>query len=154
MKIGLVLAVCGAAVVTVGLTGCSNDKGTQSGNSTAGSASANGQYSGTTTIVVADKPLVTGAPTLCSPLPDSGLVINIGQNTADGRGVVLKGDPPSVEGVELANVNGQYVSYVASTPQEGWGATVTKDGKHYSVKGTFKNDHGEVTSYQVDATCS
>lgn len=147
----LALAVGGAVAVTTAVIGCSNGTSAQTSETTADKASSppTSLYSGTTTIIADGKTLVADAPTLCNQLPDAGVAINIGLTDADRRGIILKGDPPTVDNVVLGNVNGSYVTYVDSMKSDGWRAIATKNGNQYTVSLNYKGE----TQYRIDATC-
>ncbi|MBA0048083.1 lipoprotein LpqH [Mycobacterium sp. NPDC050853] len=165
------MAILGAAVLAAGLTGCSKSTGITriSGTSVDGmpntgpvrgaTPTSPGKPKGATaTISVDGKTVQTDAPTRCSPGPDHGVFITIGKVT-DDRGVILKGDPPTVDAVNLGDVNGTRYIYIESLPHKGEVATATKDGDRYTVEGTIMGfnkssmKNAGTKPFRVDAAC-
>ncbi|MDR3659998.1 MAG: lipoprotein LpqH [Mycobacterium sp.] len=140
MKRGLVIAAAGAAILAVGLTGCSKDKSSSSGSSATASASASvpggGNTSagaGTAKVTIDGKAQDVQGQIGCTTA-GGNVVIAIG-NATGGLGVTLTdADPPVVKTVGLGNVGGTALGYTEGAP--GGDAKATKDGKTYTITGT------------------
>jgi lipoprotein LpqH len=140
VKRGFVVAVGGAAIVIVGLSGCSSDvKKSESPATTAeattgaGTASATAAPSGGGTKVTIDGQDQNVSGTVVCTAMGGNMNIAIG-GAATGIAAVVSEDGSNVQSVGLGNVNGVTLGYTAGTGQGE--ATATVDGKTWKIDGT------------------
>lgn len=145
---GVTVAVCGAAIVAAGLSGCSSkedETGTSMGTSTAvatpsatasASATSGGMSaaagSGTAKVSIDGQPKDVQGSVVCSSMGGNFNIV-IG-NGATGVAVIMAEDASRVSSVSLGNVNGVALSYQDGAP--GGSATATREGKTYTINGT------------------
>lgn len=159
-----------AAILIAGLTGCSKSTGitrvtdtsthgapARPTNTVAPSKPQPGRPN-TATISVDGHSVVAGATIRCEAGAAHGMLINLVKDP-DDRGVVLAGEPPTVVAANLGDVNGTKFIYIEKLKKAGEGATVTTDGKHYTVTGTVwgndrKGSGGVIKPFVIDAMCS
>ncbi|OBK23040.1 hypothetical protein A5634_06255 [Mycobacterium asiaticum] len=159
MKRGLTVAVAGAAILVVGLSGCS-DKKTSSGSGSSSAAtsasSGGGGASGTKVIIDGQDQHVTGS-TVCTTVAGN-VNIAIGGQAAGIAAVLTDASPPEVKSVALGNVNGTALGYTSGTGQGK--AEATKNGNAYKITGTATgidaaNPMTPVNkTFEIDVTCS
>lgn len=111
---------------------------------------------GTATMTLGALPVVAGAPVKCDTY-EQRTFISVAKDP-DARGLTLTGDPPAIETVNLGEVNGLTFMYYDLLKKDGESATLTKDGKHYTVKGSVRGSDsqgkdGVIKPFQVDVTC-
>ena len=131
MKRGFVVAVAGAAIVVVGLSGCSKDSDTSTSATTKvnGTEVATGTGKAKVTIDGKDQAIEGGS---ISCVTAAGVVtIGIGSGTSAIGVTLTEGDSPKVNTVGLGNINGVTL---AVGPGAG-NAEATKDGKDYKITG-------------------
>jgi ipoprotein LpqH len=140
MKRGLVVAAAGAAILAVGMTGCSKDKSSESGSSATASASASvpgggntSAGSGTAKVTIDGKAQDVQGQIGCTTT-GGNVVIAIGNATGGIGATLTDADPPVVKTVGLGNVGGTALGYTEGAP--GGEAKATKDGKTYKISGT------------------
>lgn len=157
MNRGLTVAVAGAAILVVGLSGCSDKKESKGGgSSTAATSASSGGGSGTKVLIDGKDQAVSGT-TVCTTV---GGTVNIAiGGAATGIGAVLSdANPPDVKSVALGNVNGISLGYAPGTPDAS--ASATKNGNAYKISGTatgvdMANPMQPVKkSFEIDVTCS
>ena len=128
MKRGFLVAVCGAAIVIAGLSGCGEKKSETTGETSAASAAE-----GKSTVTIDGKDQEVKGTVVCSSM-GGNTNIAIG-DAATGIGAVLsEGDSPTVTSVALGNVNGVTLGYAAGAGQGE--AKAEKDGNTYKISGT------------------
>lgn len=160
MKRGLTVVVAGAAILVVGLSGCSSKSNTSnSGTSSAGTSVSSGGGGGakSTKVVIDGKDQnVTGSVVCTSAAGNVNIAIG---GAATGIAAVLTdGNPPEVKSVGLGNVNGVTLGYTSGTGQGN--ATATKNGNTYKISGTatgvdMANPMQPVSKpFEIDVTCS
>ena len=153
MNRGLTVAVAGAAILVVGLSGCSSDKKTSSGSSSAGTAVSG---SGTKVLIDGQDQHITGT-TVCSTVAGN-VNIAIGGAATGIAAVLTDANPPVVTSVGLGNVNGVTLAYAAAGG--GGNASATKDGNKYKITGNATGvDMANPTQpvnkpFEIDVTCS
>lgn len=130
MKRGFLVAVCGAAVVVAGMSGCSSgDKKSETSGPTSSIASAEGK----TTVTIDGQDQSVQGTVVCSSM-GGNTNIAIGDATTGIGAVVSSGDEPTVQSVGLGNVNGVTLGYQSGTGQGE--AKAEKDGNTYKITGT------------------
>ncbi|MCV7076607.1 MULTISPECIES: lipoprotein LpqH [Mycobacterium] len=160
MKRGLTVVVAGAAILVVGLSGCSSKSNTSgSGTSSAGTSVSSGGGGGakSTKVVIDGKDQnVTGSVVCTSAAGNVNIAIG---GAATGIAAVLTdGNPPEVKSVGLGNVNGVTLGYTSGTGQGN--ASATKNGNTYKITGTatgvdMANPMQPVNKpFEIDVTCS
>ncbi len=162
MKRGLTVAVAGAAILVVGLSGCSSNKsttgsgGTSSSGATSASTGGGGGASGTKVIIDGQDQHVTGSVVCATTAGNVNIAIG---GAATGIAAVLTdGNPPEVKSVGLGNVNGVTLGYTSGTGQGK--AEATKNGSSYKITGTatgvdMANPMSPVNKpFEIDVTCS
>jgi lipoprotein LpqH len=157
VKRGLTVAVAGAAILVVGLSGCSDKKSnTSSGSSSAATSASSGGGSGTKVLIDGKDQNVSGT-TVCTTA--AGTVnIAIGGAATGISAVLSDGNPPEVKAVGLGNVNGVTLAFAPGTPDAS--ASATKDGNSYKITGTATGiDMANPTApvkkpFEIDVTCS
>ncbi len=147
MKREFLVAVGGAAIVIVGLSGCSSDEKKSEApatpaEETTGAGTATATASPDTTAAPAGSDMkvtidgqdqnVSGT-VVCSEM-GGNMNIAIGGATTGIAAVVSTGDAPTVQSVGLGNVNGVMLGYQQGTGQGE--ATAEKDGNTYKISGT------------------
>ncbi|MCB0933668.1 MAG: lipoprotein LpqH [Mycobacterium sp.] len=162
---GVTVAVCGAAIVVAGLSGCSSKKeekasesskpsATASASMTSGSVTASAG-SGTAKVTIDGAPQDVDGQVVCSTVGDN-FNIAIG-NPTTGIGVMMAEDGSKVNSVGLGNVNGVALGFQEGAP--GGEASATKDGKTYTIKGTatgvdMANPMQPMTKpFEISVTC-
>ncbi|ALR10715.1 hypothetical protein MYCSP_03710 [Mycobacteroides saopaulense] len=157
-------AVIGVAMVAATQSGCTASTGittiTDTATHVATSPAKPGQSSkpegGTATMTVGALTVVAGVPVRCDTY-EQRTFISVTKDPY-ARGLTLTGEPPALETVNLGEINGLKFMYYELLKKDGESATLTKDGKHYSVKGTVWGDDGSGTggvikSFQVEVMC-
>lgn len=130
MKRGFLVAVCGAAILIAGLSGCSSgEKKSETSGETSTAASAEGK----TTVTIDGKDQAVQGSVVCSDM-GGNTNIAIGDATTGIGAVVSSGDKPTVQSVGLGNVNGVTLGYQSGAGQGE--AKAEKDGKTYKITGT------------------
>ncbi len=142
---GLAVGVGGAAVLMVGLIGCSSDKSSEkkagegaTATSSAGAATvSSGPMSasagpGTATVTIDGQPKDIEGQVVCTT-NGGNLNIGIGDATT-GIAVVMSEDASKVNSVGLGNVDGVALAFQEGAP--GGSASATKNDKTYKVSGT------------------
>ncbi len=127
---GIAAALGGAAIIAVGLTGCSSGDDS-SGTSEDTTTAAAGDTTAAVTIDGEDQGV--DGTVVCSTM-GGNVNIAIGDATTGIGAVVSEGDSPEVVSVGLGNVNGVTLGYQSGV-NDGE-ATVTKDGDSYTISGT------------------
>ncbi|MFC3775437.1 lipoprotein LpqH [Mycolicibacterium holsaticum] len=153
MKVGLVVAVGGAAIVIAGLSGCgSGDKKSETTGETSTAAAAQGK----TTVTIDGQDQEVQGTVVCSSM-GGNTNIAIGDATTGIGAVVSEGDSPTVQSVGLGNVNGVTLGF-----QQGAGqgdAKAEKDGDTYKISGTatgvdMANPMQPVNKpFEIEVTC-
>ncbi len=146
MNRGLVVTVAGAAIVVVGLAGCSKDekKSEASSSSSSSSASASASSSavespnatsgaGSAKVTIDGQPQTIQGQVVCATA-GGNFNIAIGE-AATGIAAVISPDASVVHSVGLGNVNGVTLGYQEGVPG-GANATASKDGNNYKISGT------------------
>lgn len=152
MNRGLTVAVAGAAILVVGLSGCSSDKKASGGSSTASS----GGTSGTKVTIDGQDQHVTGS-TVCTTAAGN-VNIAIGGAAAGIAAVLTDASPPEVKSVALGSVNGMALGYTSGTGEGK--AEATKNGNQYKITGTATGiDAANPMTvakkpFEIDVTCS
>lgn len=140
MKRGVTVAVCGAAVLVAGLSGCSGKKSetaaatpsvTATASASSGSISASAG-TGTAKVSIDGQPKDIQGQVVCSSAAGN-FNIAIGSGTT-GVAVIMAEDASKVSSVGLGNVNGVALGFQEGAP--GGSASATKDGKTYTISGT------------------
>lgn len=160
MKRGLTVVVAGAAILVVGLSGCSSKSNTSnSGTSSAGTSVSSGGGGGakTTKVTIDGKDQnVTGSVVCTSAAGNVNIAIG---GAATGIAAVLTdANPPEVKSVGLGNVNGVTLGYTSGTGQGN--ASATKNGNTYKITGNatgvdMANPMQPVNKpFEIDVTCS
>jgi lipoprotein LpqH len=163
-----VLAVAGgAAILVVGLSGCSSDKKSEGASSATAtptvsataSASAGGVSaaagSGTATVTIDGQPKDIQGQVVCAT-SGGNVNIAIGQ-AATGIAVIMAEDATTVTSVGLGNINGVALGFQDGAP--GGNASATKDGKTYTISGTasgvdMANPMQPITKpFEIAVTC-
>lgn len=154
MNRGLTVAVAGAAILVVGLSGCSDDKKTSSGTSSAATSAGGG--SGTKVIIDGQDQHITGT-TVCTTVAGN-VNIAVGGQAAGIAAVLTDANPPEVKSVALGNVNGMALGYTSGTGEGK--AEATKSGNTYKITGTATgiDPANPMTPakkpFELDVTCS
>jgi len=117
---GIAAALSGAAIIAVGLTGCS------SGDDSSGT-------SGDTSVTIDGEDQGVDGTVVCSTM-GGNVNIAIGDAATGIGAVVSEGDSPDVVSVGLGNVNGVTLGYQSGV-NDGE-ATAAKDGGTYTISGT------------------
>ncbi len=157
MKRGLAVAGASAAVLVVGLSGCSSDKPSSGGGTPSGTTSASAGAGGPTKVIIDGKDQNVGGMTSCTDMGGTISIIVGGASTGIAA-VLTTANPPDVKSVGLGSVNGVVLAYAAGTGQGN--ASATKNGKSYTIKGTAtgidaSNPLTPVSkSFEIDATCA
>ena len=131
---GFVVGVAAAAIVVVGLSGCSSKEKSVSGGATVATGSASSASAGiqSATISIDGQPKTINGQVVCATV-GGNFSIAIGEQ-ATGVAVMMAPDASRVTSVGLGNVNGVVLGYQEGAP--GGSATATKDGKNYTITGT------------------
>ena len=134
MARGFVVGVAAAAIVVVGLSGCSSKEKSVSGGATVATGSASSASAGiqSATISIDGQPKTINGQVVCATV-GGNFSIAIGEQ-ATGVAVMMAPDASRVTSVGLGNVNGVVLGYQEGAP--GGSATATKDGKNYTITGT------------------
>lgn len=159
MKRGMLVTVGGAAIVVIGLSGCSsNDSSSSSSESSPSSASesasATAAPGGTSVTIDGEQQDITADAT-CATM-GGNVNIAIGEAMTGIAAIVSEGDSPTVTSVGLGNVNGVTL---AVGPGAG-DATAQKDGDTYTITGNatgidMANPTSPVTKpFEIVVTCS
>jgi lipoprotein LpqH len=161
VKCGSLVAVCGAAIVLVGLAGCSDNKSgsnsspSSSSRSVTVSASATSAPSAARVVIDGQYQNVQGKVT-CTTVAGN-VTITIGEGTTGIAAVISDSEPPVVHSVALGNVNGAVLGYQEGVNQGN--AQATKDGHSYRITGvaagvnTSDLLHPVTKSFEIDVTC-
>ena len=171
MKHGLLIAVGGAAIVVVGLAGCSNNKSGTS--STTPSEAATPASTSATPGAMNAKVTIDGQDqnvgSVGCEVRGGKVTINIGDAltgtvtsfppsiTPRFRVVLSDANPPVVQSVDLGNVNGVTLGYTPGAPNQN--AEATKDGGSYHITGTatgvnIANPQQPVNKpFEIDVNC-
>jgi ipoprotein LpqH len=158
VKRGFAVAVAGAAVLVVGLSGCSSNKSSSGGGGPSGTTSvaATGGGGGTKVVIDGKDQNVTGTAA-CSDMGGTIQIIIGGASTGIAA-VLTTANPPEVQSVGLGSVNGVVLAYKAGTGQGN--ASATKNGSSYKITGTAigidtANPLTPVSkSFEIDANCA
>jgi lipoprotein LpqH len=159
VKRGLAVAGASAAVLVVGLSGCSSDKPSSGGSSPSGTTSVSAGGAGGPTKVIIDgkEQNIASGTTNCTSMGGT-ISIMIGGASTGIAAVLGTGNPPEVKSVGLGSVNGVVLAYAAGTGQGN--ASATKNGNSYKITGTATgidaaNPMTPVSkSFEIDATCA
>ncbi|MFZ0905770.1 MAG: lipoprotein LpqH [Mycobacterium sp.] len=157
MKREIMITAGAAAILAVGLAGCSSNKSVSTPN---GGVAAVGA-SNTKVLIDGQDQSVKGQ-VACATTAGS-VNIAIGGPSASGAGagtgigaVLTDANPPGVTSVALGNVNGVALGVGGTTGS----AKATKDGKSYKITGTASGADlsnpmaGPVTKpFEIDVTC-
>ncbi len=152
--------VVGVAMLAATQSGCATSTRITKITDTATSPAKPGQSSkpegGTATMMVGALAVVAGAPVRCDKYEQRTFISVV--KDPDARGLTLTGEPPALETVNLGQVNGRKFMYYELLKKDGENATLTQDGKHYTVKGTVwgsadQGPSGMIQPFQVDVTC-
>ncbi|MEO8815992.1 MAG: lipoprotein LpqH [Mycobacterium sp.] len=165
MKAGIVITITGAAIVAVGMSGCSSDKSTTGGGTSAhatstsasapASASASSGASNSKVIIDGKDQNVHG--TISCLTAGGNVNIAIGDAATGIAAVLSDANPPEVKSVGLGNVNGVTLGYTPGTGQGN--AEATKDGSSYKITGTatgidMANPMQPANKpFEIDVTC-
>jgi ipoprotein LpqH len=161
VKRGFVVAVGGAAIVIVALSGCSKGNNSSSPSSSASSAagtasaSATAAPSGGTKVTIDGKDQSVSGTVVCTAM-NGNMNIAIGDATT-GIAAVLGSDGSTVQSVGLGNVNGVTLGYQSGAGQGS--AKAEKDGNSYKISGTatgidMANPMQPVNKpFEIDVTC-
>jgi ipoprotein LpqH len=152
MKREIATGVIGAAVVVVGLVGCSSSTSTKS-SSSSGSTTASPIV--TKVVVDGQDQNVVGQAT-CTVAGDN-INIGIGDPSSGIGAVVTNTDPPAVHAVGLGSPNGSTLGY-SDAAQSGGSADATKVGNSYKITGTAvgvdpSNSQSITKSFEMDVAC-
>jgi ipoprotein LpqH len=160
VKRGLTVAVAGAAVLVVGLSGCSSNKssggGTSGGTSTGSTSMAAGGTAGTKVVIDGKDQNVSGGSVVCAKMAGN-VHITIGGTGSGISAVVSDANPPEVKSVVLGTVNGVALGYTSGSGQGK--ADAKKDGNTYKISGTATGiDAANPTTvvskpFEIDAVC-
>jgi lipoprotein LpqH len=160
VKAGMVIAVAGAAVIAVGMSGCSSNKSTTSGSSSssAGASTPASASAGASNakVLIDGKDQNVGRAVSCVTA-GGNINIGIGAQSAGVGAVLSDANPPQVKSVGLGKVNGVTLGYTAGTGQGN--AQATKTGDSYTIKGTatgldMANPMQPVNKpFEIDVTC-
>jgi ipoprotein LpqH len=157
MKREIVITAGAAAILAVGLAGCSGSKSVSTPNGGVAAASA-----ANTKVLIDGQDQNVKGQVACATT--AGTVnIAIGGPSAGGAGagtgigaVLSDANPPVVTSVALGNVNGVALGVGGTTGS----AKATKDGKSYKISGTASGADlsnpmaGPVTKpFEIDVTC-
>jgi ipoprotein LpqH len=160
VKRGLTVAVAGAAILVIGLSGCSSNKSSSGGGGTSGTTSVatggGGGAAGTKVLIDGKDQNVAGS-VVCTT---AGGTVNIaiGSGATAIGAVLTDANPPEVKSVGLGNVNGVVLAYTSGTGQGN--ASATKSGNSYKITGKATgidaaNPMQPVTKpFEIDVTCS
>ncbi len=144
MKQGLLIAVGGAAIVVVGLAGCSSEDKSSTGSSSASSSSSSSESASSsseastsaaaasgTRVTIDGQPKDIGGSVVCA---NAGGNVNvaIGESMTGIAAVLSEADPPTVTSVALGNVNGVTLAVGGGQGD----ATAEKTDKTYKITGT------------------
>lgn len=157
MKRELTVAVAGAAILVVGISGCSSDKNSSSGSSSSASTSASSGGGGGTKVIIDGKDQNVSGSVVCSKV-GGNVNIAIGGAATGIAAVLTDADPPQVTSVGLGNVNGVTLAYAAAGG--GGNASATKSGNSYKITGTATGvDMANPTQpvkkpFEIDVTCT
>ncbi|OHU24162.1 hypothetical protein BKG77_11555 [Mycobacteroides chelonae] len=157
-------AVVGVVLLAAVQSGCATTTGITKVTDTASpvvtSPAKPGQFSkpegGTATMTVGALTVVAGAPVRCDKY-EQRTFISVAKDH-DARGLTLIGEPPAIETINLGEVNGLKFMYIEQLKKDGESATLAKDGKHYTVKGTAwgsdrQGTGGMIKPFQVEVMC-
>ncbi len=159
MKHGLAVAVASAAVLVVGLSGCSSNKSSSGGGGPSGTtsvAATGGGGAGTKVIIDGKDQNITG--TAACTATGGTIQIIIGGASTGIAAVLTTANPPEVKSVGLGSVNGVVLAYAPGTGQGN--ASATKNGSSYKITGTATGiDAANPTtpvskSFEIDASCA
>ena len=162
MQRGLTVAVTGAAVLVVGLSGCSSNKsgtgggGTSGGASTGPTSAAAGGTAGTKVTIDGKDQNVSGSSVVCAKV-GTDVNIKIGGAGSGINALVTDANPPAVKSVGLGSVNGVALAYAAGSGQGD--ASATKNGNSYKITGNatgvdVANPMTPVKKpFEIDVTC-
>jgi len=157
VKRGLTVAVAGAAVLAVGLSGCSSNKtSTGNGGTSAGATSAATGGGGGTKVTIDGKDQNVNAGSVVCTNAGGNINIAIGGSGSGIDAVLSDGNPPDVKSVGLGNVNGVTLAYAAGA---GGDASATKTGSSYKITGHATGvDMANPTQpvkkpFEIDVTC-
>ncbi|WP_024440646.1 MULTISPECIES: lipoprotein LpqH [unclassified Mycobacterium] len=164
MKRSITVVAAAAAIAVVGLSGCSNDKKSETTPASSSSASSgtsasvnvSGTAANTKVTIDGQDQNVTGT-TVCTTM-GGDVNIAIGGAATGIAAVLTDANPPEVKSVGLGNVNGVTLAYTAGTGQGD--AKATKDGNEYKISGTATgidtaNPMQPVNKpFEIDVTCS
>ncbi len=162
MKRGMLVTVGGAAIVVIGLSGCSSNDSSSSSSSSSESSSSSASESssaaaapGGTSVTIDGEPQNISADATCATM-GGNVNIAIGEAMTGIAAILSEGDSPTVTSVGLGNVNGVTL---AVGPGAG-DATAKKDGDTYTITGNatgidMANPTSPVTKpFEIVVTCS
>jgi ipoprotein LpqH len=164
VKLGLLVAVGGAAIVVASLSGCSSDdkspsagspaeETTTSAPTTSVSATATAAPGGTRVTIDGQDQQISGQ-IVCAAM-GGNLNIAIGEATTGIAAMISEGDAPTVQSVGLGNVNGVTLAVGPGAGE----AKAEKDGNTYKISGTatgidMANPMAPVTKpFELEVTC-
>lgn len=166
MKRGFLTAVCGAAIVVLGLAGCSSDsdssEATSAETETTTSAAADvdvdvDEASGSTMVTIDGEDQGVEGTVVCTTAGGNVNIV-IGKAATGITAVVSEGDEPSVSSVALGNVNDVTLAFQEGAP--GGDATATKDDDTYKITGNasgadMSNPMGGMVTkpFEIEVTC-
>ncbi len=157
MKRGLAVAVASAAVLVVGLSGCSSNKSSSGGTGPQSSPPATTGGGGGTKVIIDGKDQNITGTAACSDMGGTIQIIIGGASTGIAA-VLTTANPPEVKSVGLGSVNGVVLAYAPGTGQGN--ASATKNGSSYKITGTATgidtaNPMTPVSkSFEIDASCA
>lgn len=157
MKRGLTVAVAGAAILVVGLSGCSDKKSSSGGGSSSAASSATNSGSSGTKVLIDGQDQHVSGTTVCTTAAGN-VNIAIGGAATGIAAVLSDANPPEVKSVGLGNVNGVTLGYTAGTGQGK--AEASKNGSSYKITGTatgvdMANPMSPVNKpFEIDVNCS
>lgn len=158
MKGGIMIAATSAAIVAVGMAGCSSDKSTTSEHDTHGAgASASVSHGASHTKVLIDGKDQNVSGTISCVTTGGTVNIAIGEQATGIAAVLSDANPPEVTSVALGNVNGVTLGYTAGSGQGK--AEATRDGDSYKITGeatgidTTNPMQVVKKPFEIDVTC-
>lgn len=155
MRRGFAISLASVSVIGVGLVGCSSDKSAPTAGK--GTTTYDGgamTQNATATAIIDGQPHKVEGTMACTAFDDD-FVISIGNEPHSVKARLTNGDTPKVLSVHLGDLAG-YALVVSDVPKSGE-ATVTKNGKKYTIAGTASgiDTAGTVVDkpFTVELTC-
>jgi ipoprotein LpqH len=156
VKRSITIAAAATAIVVVGLSGCSSNKSTTSGQGKSSSQSTPSGGASKTKVTIDGKDQNVNGTVACTAL-GGNVNIAIGDATTGIGAVLTNASPPGVKSVGLGNVNGVALGYTPGTGQGN--ASATKNGSSYKISGTatgvdMSNPMQPVSKpFEIDVIC-